>query len=79
MALFVLSLVISDGSDLPGHMQPLGSHRPPWKIETLLSHTKLTASSFYYDYVKQNKPVKFSGLLNDSEVLRNWQDDDYLR
>ena len=79
MVLFLLLLAFSDGSDLPGHMQPLGSHRPPLMIETVSQTTKLTASSFYYNYGKLNKPVKFSGLLKDNDVIKNWQDDEYLK
>lgn len=69
--------VCSGSSDLPGHMMPIGSHRPPLEIDTL--QTVPDPLFFYHNYVKPKKPVKFVGLLKDNEVLPRWQDDNYLR
>ena len=61
----------------PGHMQPLGSHMPPLEVEVLNSFPD--PLSFHSKYVQRNLPVKLKGLMKDTDVLKNWQSDEYLR
>ncbi len=60
-----------------GHMQPLGSHMPPSQIEVLKEFP--SALTFYNSYVRNNLPVKLQGLLKNTDVLKNWKKDEYLR
>ena len=76
MFVLVCSVNLAVSDDLPGHMKPLGSHLPPLEIETLDSPPDPLT---FYSYVKQNLPVKLKGLLKDNEVLKNWENDDYLK
>ena len=64
-------------SNLPGHMQPLGSHMEP-ELVRRLDHM-IPPPEFYEDYVVPKRPVIFEGLLSQTDVLKNWQSDDYLR
>ena len=61
----------------PGHMEPLGSHMPPLEVEVLNSFPD--PLSFHSKYVQRNLPVKLKGLMKDTDVLKNWQSDEYLR
>lgn len=74
-----LCLLLSSGSgeDLPGHMQPLGSHREPETVDKVAR--VLSPEEFNREYVQPKRPVVFKGLLRSTSVLRNWQKDDYLR
>ena len=67
----------SSGSDLPGHMQPLGSHRPPIVVKRI-RHLPSPAE-FHRDYVTPKVPVVMDGALYGASVWRKWQSDDYLR
>ncbi len=60
----------------PGHLQPLGSHVAPKTIEE--SDTFPDPLTFHYSYVRKNTPVKLNGLLKTTDVLTNWQSDEYL-
>ena len=51
--------------------------RPPEAV-TRLSHIP-SAEEFHTDWEKAGQPVVLEGLLNRTEVFRNWQQDDYLR
>ncbi len=66
-----------DGSELPGHMQPLGSHRPPIKVKRI-QHLP-TPVEFHRDYVTPKIPVVMEGALNGASAWKKWQNDDYLR
>ena len=72
-----IAIVCSEKSDLPGHNLPLGSHTPPSDIDTV--NGALEPLLFHSNYVKMKRPVKFKGLLQQNDVLKNWQSDDYLR
>ena len=63
--------------DLPGHLQPLGSHMPPEYVKRVSDVP--TPSQFVEQYVRPKQPVIFEGLIKDLEVRKNWADDDYLR
>ncbi len=84
-ALYVLrrllfcALLVCNGcyGHLPGHMQPLGSHRDPEPVRRI-DHMP-SPTEFYEDFMKPKVPVIFEGLLLEEEVLHNWQSDDYLR
>ena len=65
------------GEDLPGHMQPLGSHIPPEYVKRLSDVP--TPSQFAEQYVRPKQPVIFEGLIKDLDVRKNWASDDYLR
>lgn len=64
-------------SSLPGHMQPLGSHMEP-ELVRRLDHI-ITPQEFYEDFVLPKKPVVFEGLMSNTDVVKNWQSDEYLR
>ena len=71
-------LVLCQEVRLPaGHLKPLGSHMEAQRIEEL--STFPDPLTFQYSYVQKNKPVKLNGLLKTTDVLNNWQNDDYLR
>ena len=63
--------------DLPGHMQPLGSHMPPEYVKRLSEIP--SPSQFVEQYLHPKQPVVFEGLVKDLDVRRNWASDDYLR
>ena len=51
--------------------------RPPEAV-TRLSHVP-SAEEFHENWEKAGQPVVLEGLLKGTEVLGNWQQDDYLR
>ena len=63
-------------SSRPGHMEPLGSHRPPEPIERLVVPPSPLE---FAEYVSRRQPVVIEQLLANTEVLKNWQSDNYLR
>jgi len=65
------------GTDLPGHMQPLGSHKPPILVQRI-QHLP-TPAEFYKTYVQPKVPVVMEGALDEATIWRKWQNDDYLR
>ncbi len=79
--LFQFLLPLCSGGDapppLPGHMQPLGSHSEP-ELVPMLAHIP-SPLEFREKYVKPGKPVVMKGVMAETEVLGNWQSDDYLR
>lgn len=62
--------------DLPGHLKPLGSHMEP-KLVARINHMP-TPQEFHEQYVGK-KAVVFEGLMKNQQVIKNWQDDEYLR
>ena len=63
--------------DLPGHMQPLGSHMPPEYVKRVSDFP--TPSQFVEQYLHTKQPVVFEGLIKDLDVRKKWADDNYLR
>ena len=61
----------------PGHMQPLGSHMEP-KPVTRINYMP-TPQEFNQKFVSRKQPVIFEGLMSNQEVIKNWQNDKYLR
>ena len=81
--LFLLHLAIAaigndDIIDLPGHMQPIGSHRPPEESISVLPYVP-NPLEFYEEYVTAHTPVLFKGAILDTPALTKWRDDEYLR
>ena len=76
-----LLLAMSAGADspqlLPGHMKPLGSHRPPEQLVERLVVPPLPLH--FAQYVSRRQPVVIERLIENTEVFRNLQSDDYLR
>ena len=71
MRLFILlqiTIVVigNDNGDLPGHMQPIGSHRPPEESIAILSYVP-DPLEFYERYVSKHTPVLFKG---DTPVIK---------
>lgn len=65
-----------ESSQLPGHMEPLGSHRPPNQLERLV----VPPSPLQFaEYVTRRQPVVMEQLMRNTEVIKNWQSDDYLK
>ena len=67
-----------EGVGLPGHMQPIGSHRPPEDSVSILSYVP-NPLEFYEEYVTTRTPVLFKGAILDTPALTKWRDDEYLR
>ena len=63
--------------DLPGHLKPLGAHRPPEQVRRL-GHLP-SPREFHEGYVVPKTPVVLEGALRNSPVWRKWQEDDYIR
>lgn len=68
----------NDGGGLPGHMQPLGSHRPPEDSISVLSHVP-DPVEFYEEYVVKQTPVLFKGAIAGTPAVTKWNSDEYLR
>ena len=64
--------------DLPGHMQPIGSHRPPEESISVLPYVP-NPLEFYEEYVTAHTPVLFKGAILGTPALTKWKDDEYLR
>ena len=58
---------------LPGHMQPLGSHRPMEGEIERISHIP-DPMTFYQDYVDMNKPLVLEGAIRGTPPLTTWTD-----
>ena len=83
MRLFILLIVTiavigGDEGDLLGHMQPIGSHRPPEDNITILSYVP-DPVEFYEEYVIMQMPILFKGAILGTPALTKWTDDEYLR
>ena len=65
-------------SGLPGHMQPLGSHRPPDKPGIDVLDTVPDPVTFYDNYVKNGWPVLLRGAAKNMLAFQLWTDE-YLR
>ena len=76
--LTVLVVGSNEGVDLPGHLQPIGSHRPPEEHISTLSYVP-NPLEFYEEYVGTQTPVLFKGAILDTPALTKWRDDEYLR
>ncbi len=64
-------------SPIPGHLKPLGSHMDPDMVPRLLHMP--SPLEFHEKFVKEGKPVVMEGVMAGTEVLSNWQSDEYLR
>jgi len=87
LAVLICTIHAEDGIDsspdevsneIPGHMQPLGSHMEPRLVVKRIQHIP-TPQEFNDEYVRNSQPVIFEGLMREQEVIKNWQNDDYLR
>ena len=80
-AVIVLLLVLvwngQADSNLPGHLQPLGSHMPPEYVRRV-SHIP-SPLEFHREYVSSKTPLLMEGIMKNADVIKNWQNDDYLR
>ena len=70
----VTCLTLAFGDELPGHMQPLGSHRPMEGEIERLSHIP-DPVTFYQEYVKPKRPVVFSAAIANTAPLTRWTDE----
>ena len=61
----------------PGHFLPLGSHVAPINVKRLTYLPSPT--EFYLHFVEKRTPFVMEGAMTTTEVLSNWQNDDYLR
>ena len=71
---FLLFLKLALGNELPGHMQPLGSHRPMEGEIERISHIP-DPVTFYQDYVVPKRPVVFSAAIANTPPLTRWTDE----
>ena len=62
---------------LPGHMQPLGSHRP---MEGEIERIDYIPDpvTFYEKFVQESRPVVMEGAVKDTTPLKMWTDE-YLK
>ena len=60
-----------------GHLQPLGSHRPPEGAIKSIEQAP-TPQEFYDEYVSKGQPVIFKGAAKLSPGFQLWTDS-YLR
>lgn len=67
----------TNGDFHPGHLLPLGSHTAPINVKRLTYLPSPT--EFYLHFVEKRTPVVMEGAVTTTEVLSNWQSDDYLR
>ena len=69
--LFVAAVTADGFPD--GHLQPLGSHRPP---EQSIEEVDVLPSSrrFYDDYVSKSRPVVFRKAVKSTRIFRKWSD-----
>nr|XP_039253388.1 uncharacterized protein LOC120330488 isoform X3 [Styela clava] len=70
-----LSCIVECGDPM-GHLQPLGSHMPPIKIDVIDSPP--SPQDFFDKYIKVNKPVVIKGAAKVFSNYKTWRDDDYL-
>ena len=68
----------SDEGDPLGHMQPIGSHRPPEENLTSLSYVP-DPEEFYENFVFTHTPVLFKGAIAGTPAITKWNNDNYLR
>jgi len=79
LILFFTSYIFNTNANynLPGHLQPLGSHRPPMHVDVLFS--QLDPIEFFDNYVKASKPVLFKGAARSFPSFMVWKNDSYLK
>ena len=77
MVIIVSSFLTSNANDLPGHLQPLGSHRPPMQVD--VKDGQLNPIEFFDNYVKPSKPVLLKGAAKNFPSFLNWRNDEYLK
>lgn len=75
--LVVLDVLGRSHEELPGHMQPLGSHMHPEPVRTI-SHLP-SPEEFYEGFVLPQTPLIIEGALRGSAVWKHWQNDQYIR
>jgi len=76
--LVTLAVSVRNEDDLPGHMQPIGSHRQPEGSIEVLTHVP-DPLEFYNKYMATHTPVLFKGAIAGTPALTQWKDDEYLR
>lgn len=64
-------------AELPGHLQPLGSHMDP-ELVRRTGHLP-SPLEFYENYVAPQTPLIIEGALKGSTVWKDWQSDQYIR
>ena len=77
--LFTVLVIHVNGEDahFPGHLQPLGSHRP---MEGEIERIDYVPDpvTFYEEYVLQYRPFVMQGAVKDTTPLTTWTDE-YLK
>ena len=68
----------SAGTTLPGHMQPLGSHRPADPVDEVEVDGMPSPQEFWEKYVKVSRPLVFRGAAKRFPAFTKWTDD-YLK
>lgn len=73
----LLASCSAEPADLPGHMKPLGSHRDP-ELVTRIVHAP-SVVEFQQEYAQPRRPLVMEGILANTDLIKNWQQDEYLR
>jgi lysine-specific demethylase 8 len=79
VTLYLLStgIALSISSSNPGHLQPLGLHRPPeGRVEEVGGF--LNPANFYTKHVQVGKPVLFRRAAMNIPAYSKWNDE-YVR
>ena len=77
LLVLIIADMESERAAPPGHMLPIGSHRP------MEGHIKRLSEipdpiTFYEEYVLPKQPVVMEGALRDTFPINNWTDE-YFR
>ena len=81
VSIFTLSISASaeSSTDPTGHLQPLGSHRPPEAVIASVTVDKIPSpEDFFNNYVLPGKPLLFEGAAKEMPAYSLWTDV-YLR
>lgn len=69
--LLYVSLPLQSLQDPPGHLKPLGFHRPPLGHVDVLDHV-ISPREFWEKYASKGEPVVFRGAANHSLGFTRW-------
>ncbi|XP_065916678.1 bifunctional peptidase and arginyl-hydroxylase JMJD5-like [Dysidea avara] len=74
---FISISIGTNQDDLPGHMQPIGSHRPP-EESILVINSVPDPLEFYEKYMGTHTPVLMKGAIAGTPAVTKWINDEYL-
>ena len=72
-----LCILTVNANQLPGHLQPLGFHRPPMHVD--IRDSSLNPIEFFDAFVKPSKPVLLKGAAKSFPSFMLWKNDSCLK